>query len=346
MNRFCIIYPPTVSWGEKIYQRPHQILAEFARKGHFSILANKDDDGQGTYWFPMPGLCIANDLDSTLSSPEIRAKMSGATVVFWNSWPKLITMKDNIRPDLTVFDYIDEASEEFSHWQEGLEESIEAANLIVCASDRLYEIIRSKYPHKRTCIVKNGADLHLFQQSQAVLPNDLAQLKHRYTNIIGFHGSLQSWIDYQLIADIAAKRPDWGIVLVGPEYYLETVCKERSNIHFLGHKPYQELHHYVRHFDVGLIPFQVRKLTHSSNPIKMYEYLAAGIPVVATPIHECVQFQPYVRIAHSADEFVQKIGEAIHVTQQERLTYRTIAQQHAWTERVNKILSELRGLRT
>ncbi len=344
MEKYTIIYPPIISWNDKIFQRPHQLLAEFARQGHFSILANLTDDKRGLYWFPMDRLCISNRLEETLQNPDIQKKVKGTTTVFWNSWPKIFRLKDKIKPDIHVFDYIDEASEEFYHWQEGLVESISSADLVVCSSNRLFNLVSEQYPEKRIRIVKNGADIRPYLVRSPPIPDELAELKQRYSCIVGFHGSLQSWVDYRLIAGIADKRPDWGIVLVGPEYCPADVCKKKANVHLLGFKPYKELYQYVTHFDVGIIPFQVRQLTHSSNPIKMYEYLAAGVPVVATPIQECVQYQPYIRIAGSADDFIVKIEEARNVGEQEKRNYRIVARKNSWEERVHSILKELKAI--
>lgn len=342
--KYTIVYPPTISWHEPIFQRPHQLQSEFARQGHFAVLVNLWDDGKGNYWFAADHLCISNNLADTLNSPEIMNLMKDTKVVFWVTWAKTMYLKDLVKPDIIVFDYIDEAAEEFSHWQEKLDHCLDIADVIFVTSRRLFELVQHLYP-KKTFLVRNGADIHQYLEGDYHIPPDLEHLKERYKYIVGFHGSLQSWVDYPLIKEMALERPDWGFALVGPEYYPADILKDVSNIHFLGIKSYHTLLHYVKNFDIGIIPFQVRDLTHSSNPIKMYEYLASGIPVVATPIKECLELQPYVRIAATGSESVDKIEEAIRSAKDEKERYIEIAKANSWAQRVKDILAVLGELR-
>lgn len=96
-------------------------------------------------------------------------------------------------------------------------------------------------------------------------------------------------------------------------------------------------------FDVGIIPFQVRDMTNSASPIKMYEYLVAGIPVVATPIKECEALSPYVRTATTGKGYILKIEKAIKVSKYERQGYLKIAQKNSWTQRVETIAGILKN---
>lgn len=340
MKKYSIIYPPTISWHEPIFQRPHQLQSEFARQGHFAVLANLVGDNKGTYWFENRNLCISNDLEATLQSPEIKNLMAGTRIVFWVTWPKTMYLKDIVQPDIVVFDYIDECTEEFYHWEENLDYCMNIADIITVTSQRLLDLVKPRYPGK-ICLIRNGADTRQYLQEYFYLPPDLKLLKEKYEYIVGFIGSLQSWVNYNLIKEMALELPEYGFALVGPEYYPADILKTVPNIHFLGYKKYNTLLHYVKNFDVGIVPFQVRDLTHSSNPIKMYEYLAAGVPVVATPIQECRALEPYVRTAVTAGESVRKIKEAILSAKNEKEKYIQIAVANSWSQRVKDILSIL-----
>ncbi|MFV9510025.1 glycosyltransferase [Tepidibacillus sp. LV47] len=344
MPRYTIIYPPTVSWHEPIFQRPHQLLKEFARQGHFSIFANKVTDGHGDYWFASENLCISNDLKATLDHPMIKEKVKETKVVLWVTLPETIDLKDLVHPDIIVFDYIDESTEEFSAWKYKLDESMELADIIFVASKKLYDLTHAQYPQK-TYLLPNAADIRKYFQKKYILPKDLRPLKRKYKLIVGFIGSLQSWVDYKLIKEMAILRPKWGFVLIGPEYFPATILKRIPNVHFLGPKRYRILHHYVKNFDVGIIPFQVREMTNSSSPIKMYEYLAAGIPVVATPIKECKRLSPIVRIARTGKGSVKKIEEAIYYSKKEKHLYLQIAKNNSWEKRVQEIILKFNGMR-
>ena len=339
-NRYTIIYPPLVSWHDDIFQRPHQLLREFARQGDQAIFANINPDGKGIHWFAEPNLCISNDLMSTLCDLKIKSMIRNTKVVFWINQPERMRFHSLINPDITVYDYIDEYVEEFAHWQVGFDDCLERADVIVTTSDRLMEQTQIRYPNK-TVLIRNGADVNHFSAEGLGIPEDLAHIKEKHQYIVGFHGSLFSWIDYALIRDIALLRPEWGIVLVGPEYHWEEICKGVANIHFLGPKLYNNLPSYVKHFDVEIIPFEVRNMTQSANPIKMYESLAAGVPIVATPIRECINLSPLIRIGRNAEEFVGQIEVALEVKSSEQATYQSVATENSWAERVRAIHSVL-----
>lgn len=339
MRRYTVIYPPTVSWNEPIYQRPHQLMAEFARQGHLAIFVNKIPDGRGVDWFEDENLCISNDLLSTLCDPQIKNRMKGTRVILWVTYAKTMGLKSLVRPNICVFDYIDEGVEEFAEWQNDIEEGLAGGDVIFTTSQNLYEQTQCKYPG-RTFLLSNGADIYLFTKD-AVIASDLNNLRKHYEHIIGFHGTLVSWVDFELIRDIARTCPQWGIVLIGPDCGLPDNFKSVPNIHYLGSRPYKELASYVKYFDVGMIPFEVRQVTHSANPIKMYEYLAAGVPLVATPIRECVKLSPIVRIGKNSSEFISQIKEAIQAKKQEQQQYLKIAYENSWTARVHHALEVL-----
>lgn len=339
--RYTVIYPPVVRWDEHIFQRPHQLQLEFAKQGEFAILANAQNDGKGLHWNPHENLLVTNDLAKTLQTPSVKEKMAGTKVVFWVTFPGSMKYFDVVKPDIFVFDYIDECVDEFSHWIEGIYDCMDKSDFTVVTSERLREIVEPKYPNK-TVLCRNGADVRQYFQETTVVPDDMKPLKAKYETIIGFHGSLQSWVDFDLIREVAEKRPDWGFAMVGPEYHPNSKkIHGIENVHLLGPKFYNVLNPYVSNFDVGIIPFELRDMTQSSNPIKMYEYLACGIPVVSTPLKECTDLAPYVRSGTTADEFVAAIEEALANREQEKDMYRKIAHDNSWTARVKQIIGEL-----
>lgn len=339
LRRYTVIYPPTVSWNEPIYQRPHQLMAEFARQGHLAIFVNKIPDGNGIDWFASENLCISNDLLSTLSDSRIRDMIQGTRVVLWVTYAKTMAFQSIINPQLCIFDYIDEGVEEFAEWQKDIENGLASGDVIFTTSRNLFEVTQTKYPN-RTYLLPNGADIYQFTKDVPIA-SDLENLRRNYEHIIGFHGTLVSWVDFSLIREIALNCPNWGIVLIGPDCGLPDACKNTANIHYLGSRPYSELVSYVRYFDVGIIPFEVRQVTHSANPIKMYEYLAAGVPLVATPIRECVNLSPVVRIAKDHSEFITQIKAALRAKKQEQALYLKIAYENSWAQRVHHALEVL-----
>jgi glycosyltransferase involved in cell wall biosynthesis len=125
--------------------------------------------------------------------------------------------------------------------------------------------------------------------------------------ILGFHGLIADWVDLPLIAELARMRPQWSIVLVGRGDTDLSPIQGLPNVHVLGHRPYERLPEYLRGFDIALLPFVVNELTLAANPLKLREYLAAGLPVVAAPLPEIARFEGLVSLASTAQEYLQKI---------------------------------------
>jgi glycosyltransferase involved in cell wall biosynthesis len=149
-------------------------------------------------------------------------------------------------------------------------------------------------------------------------------------------------VDVSLVRDIARLRPDWSFVLVGPQYSgaisgsdagIDSLA-ETPNVHLLGPRPYPDVPAYLEAFDVATIPFKISGLTEDTNPIKLYEYLAAGVPVVSTPLPEVLAV-PGVRVAQSPEDFVTQIGAALQERDdpQLRAARMAVAAENSWQKR-------------
>jgi len=160
--------------------------------------------------------------------------------------------------------------------------------------------------------------------------------------VIGYYGALARWFDYDLLRRVALLRPDYQFVLIGPDYdgtvELSEILKI-NNIHWLGVKPYAELSHYLQYFDVATIPFKINEITHSTSPLKLFEYMAGEKPIVITPMQESMQY-PGVLIGEDAKQFAQKLDTALKMRDDQ--TYlshlRQIALENTWEKRAEEIL--------
>jgi glycosyltransferase involved in cell wall biosynthesis len=128
--------------------------------------------------------------------------------------------------------------------------------------------------------------------------------------VIGFHGLIADWVDVELLASVARRFPEGSLVLVGKTTTDISMLERLPNVHLLGRKPYAELPDYCKGFDVALNPFRINELTLNSNPLKVREYLAAGLQVVSTPAPEVVRLN-HCRIAAGPDEFAREIERAL-----------------------------------
>ena len=182
---------------------------------------------------------------------------------------------------------------------------IERADLVVVSASRLYE---TKRPfNSNTHLIPHGVDIDHFRaacRSATQVPDDCPAVR---PPVVGFFGLIADWVDLQVIRFLACNRPDWSFLLVGEIRTDVTALRELPNVHLLGRRPYRDLPGYCKAFDVAILPFVVNELTLAANPLKVREYLAAGLPVVATPLPEVRRLGNLVRCARTGDEFLEQI---------------------------------------
>ncbi|MBN1426307.1 glycosyltransferase [Candidatus Fermentibacteria bacterium] len=154
--------------------------------------------------------------------------------------------------------------------------------------------------------VSNGFDEDLFAAPKAEPPRLRVIPRPR----VGFIGGLAHWLDGDLLEAAARARPSWSFVLVGPIAEVKGLLPEAPNIHWLGPCARNDVPAYMTGFDVGMVPFAATPLTRTVNPLKAYEYLAAGIPVVSTRMPE-LDHLPIIRQASSPEEFVAEVQHAL-----------------------------------
>jgi glycosyltransferase involved in cell wall biosynthesis len=212
----------------------------------------------------------------------------------------------------------------------GLEADLcRAADLVIATSSTLCEERRTF--NSNTHWVPNGADIAHFSQPAA--PNaDLLRLAHP---VAGFIGGLSQWLDMDLVARVADLRPRVTFVLIGPIGTDISVVQTRPNVVLLGPRPYAALPSYLAGMDVALIPFRQDRVTSHADPIKAYEYLAAGLPVVATDLPALRRFERFVRLADSAESFAAQLDAALAESADPHRRAERLAEAagHSWAQR-------------
>jgi teichuronic acid biosynthesis glycosyltransferase TuaH len=158
---------------------------------------------------------------------------------------------------------------------------------------------------------------------------------------------LAQWFDYGLLAQAASVRSDCEFLLIGPD--LDGTLADRlprlPNVRWIGEKKYEELPAYLHRFAVATIPFLVNDITKATSPVKLFEYMAGGKPIVTTDMPECRKHS-CVLAARDPDEYVAMLGEAIDCGKQE--SYRRLldeeARNNTWQARVRQIIAQLDAL--
>ena len=180
---------------------------------------------------------------------------------------------------------------------------IEVADLVVTTSAKLSEIVSPLAPN---VLIRNAGEVDYFKSA----PARLAYLSER--RVVGYLGAVADWFDIELIVSAAGRHPEWDFVLVGAKTLRSTAGAERlENMKWIGEVPYAEAAAWVHSFDVALIPFKLTELTLCTNPVKVYEYLAAGKPVVATALPEVQAMGGIAHVAADHDHFIELLETAM-----------------------------------
>ena len=182
------------------------------------------------------------------------------------------------------------------------------SDLVIVSADRLYESKKKTNP--RTVLIRHGVDFNHFRKAldpETVVP---AEIRNLPRPVIGFFGLIADWVDLDLIAAVADKFSSGSIVMLGKATTDTSVLERIPNVHLLGRKSYETLPAYCKGFDVALMPFRINELTLNANPLKVREYLAAGLPVVSTAIPE-VEVLGLCRIGHDRESFIREVELAL-----------------------------------
>ncbi len=211
------------------------------------------------------------------------------------------------------------------------------ANLVIVSAEKLFET--KKDFNENTFIIRHGVDFSHFRKAldeNTKIPAEIANLPKP---IIGFHGLLADWVDFELLKKTAEHFKNGSVVLIGKI----TVDAERKvkildnvpNIHFLGRKPYSELPAFCKGFDVALNPFVINNLTLSANPLKVREYLAAGLEVISTDIPE-VRILDYCLIGETHADFINQIEQALK-TPKSKTEISDSIKNESWESRIDEL---------
>lgn len=223
------------------------------------------------------------------------------------------------------------------------EETTRKADLVFVASATLLESKRSL--NAGTHVSPHGVDLDHFAQARSERIETPADIQDLPGPVIGFFGLIEQWIDLDLVDYLAEQRPDWTFVLVGRIAVPEKNVPRRSNIRYLGVRPYAQLPQYGARFDAAIIPYRLTRQVLHANPIKLREYLAMGKPIVSVSTPEIDKYADVVRIARTREEFLAKLSEVIAAgpceadvrNRVERVT------RESWDARLRTVLDVVRG---
>ena len=350
-----IIWLGVIDWHFRI-QRPQHLAAHLADAGarvfYISIVFEQADQ-RGRFRIietPHPGifevrLRLAGELSESiyqglsatavgelqLALDELIAMLGIAIPVVVVQHPAWHQVACGVAGATVVYDCLDLATG-FSNVAKSLGQLetalLASADLVVAASRPLAEHVARQRP---AVLIRNAADIEFFGRG---FTERLAGERP----VIGYFGAIADWFNIEWIEHCAAARPHWEFRLIGRTDGCDiSRAAQLPNVTFFGEKPYEELPPFLQQVDVAVIPFKLMELTRCTNPVKLYEYMAAGKPVVAARMPEVVEATDLVYIADDAGSFTDRLDQALAedsvALRQRRQEW---AREHNWANRARQ----------
>jgi glycosyltransferase involved in cell wall biosynthesis len=374
-DRFDIVYFSSIDWNHT-WQRPQQLASRLARYGkvlyisplglrsvvltdwarilrriafEFSRPVTASNQRLTVHtpllYLPLPESPLANRINGWLLHRTIAQWMKRHQIhrpIVWMGVPSPVALEaiKSIEVRLTVYDCLDNFSlfhQDAPYIVEAEQQIVSRTQIVFATAAELLE--RMKLINPRTYLLPNAADYEHFAYDairDLPPPREMASLRKP---ILGYIGEMAQWFDFDLVHNVALQHPAWNIVLIGLVHVdLAHKLFRLPNVFPLGRKSYSELPAYLRCFDLCLLPFKINALTSAVNPVKLYEYLAAGKPVVSTPMREVWQYQDVVRIAERS-EFSAAIKTELETDSEAKIQQRlVVARRNTWDQRIEEIL--------
>lgn len=224
---------------------------------------------------------------------------------------------------------------------------LKRADLVTVTSKRLFEMMRER--NRNVHLVLNAGDVSLFLPSVSPSPLPSPYTRRGGQRILGTVGSLDGYkFDFELLEKIARQKPEWNITLIGElvvdrDHQVVERLSALPNVNWLGAIPREKVPGYVHQFDVCLIPYRANQYNAASFPLKFWEFMASGKPIVVSGVPELKEYQPLIAYAENADKFIQMCEVAFKegsVRAAERIA---LAKQHGWEQRAERLLSLLKN---
>lgn len=267
--------------------------------------------------------------------------------IFWLYYPIVAPVLPRFKPGLAVVHVVDDWTAFAgtpATYRQVEEQALRQADLVITSSQPLYDM--NKALNTNTYLVRHGADVELFARASdpaTPVPDDLRALPGP---LIGYYGALHK-LDGELIRYLAQSRPGWSFVFIGPVRGAQGAdlswARGLPNVHFLGSRPHNALPGYLKGFNAVLFPFKVDKISYSMCPLKVYECLPAGAPVVSQWIPEIDVLGELVYAARTRKEFLAKLEEALNELPARRQQRMDFAKTCTWEAMVSRIEQLLEG---
>jgi glycosyltransferase involved in cell wall biosynthesis len=286
---------------------------------------------------------VLNRMILTLNIRSFLSRKKARRIILWTSCPTAEGLMGRLREEKKIYYCADEYSEYPGYSKKvvmELEQSLlSKVDTVLVVSDKLYQS-KSRY-NRNIFLMPHGVEFKHFSKirlNSAELPGDMRDIKKP---IIGFYGSIQKWIDFELLQKIS-QDVDWSLVLIGPVITDISLLRGKENVYFLGDKDYKLLPFYLKGFDVCIVPYKLTEYILNVRPLKLFEYMASGKPIVSTPLPTVLSYKEMVRIGYTHEEFIQQIEKSLEEKDESLIQKRIdLARENSWENLVKKNLKKL-----
>lgn len=269
--------------------------------------------------------------------------------IVWAYHPAFADALEKLPRKLLVYDCVDEYTafpnyEPVADWIADKERRLcEKADLVFTTSRALYEDKKSYNP-EHTHLVHNVGDAEHFKQAleaETPIADDMADLSGP---VVGFVGAVSDYkLNEEWLLALARAKPEWDVVVIGPVGVSDpstdvSAMKDADNIHLLGYRDYDDLPTYLKGFDVAAIPYRINDYTRSVFPIKFFEFLATGTPVVISALPALTEYYDAVEVAEDADDFVARCEAALADGEAGTDRRVELAEQNSWWSRIDEMM--------
>lgn len=337
-------------WGS-VYQRPQHLISRMAQ--HYKILFVEEPipfehrDEENEYLLDIindnlhvlkPKVKRIEDIKNVLNPLLKNCELE----IGWFYSPAFSPLITNFVFDTVIYDCMDE----LSLLQEAPAQLITQEKFLMAEAHIVFTGGKSLYDSKKTC----HSNVHCFASSvdrshfekamgEVEIPEDIKYIKKP---VVGFFGVIDERINLDLLRETARLLPNVGFAMIGPiKKIREENLPREKNIYYLGMKSYSDLPHYIKAFDIAMIPYAINDATQFKSPTITLEYMAAGKPIISTAIQDIVsEYGHCITIVETAEEFADKIEHIWKIHQEDHSTeYNEILEKTSWDETVYQMLT-------
>jgi glycosyltransferase involved in cell wall biosynthesis len=279
----------------------------------------------------------------------LRRKLAMKEFQLWTFLPNAVEYVGSLGESMVVYYCIDEWSK--MSYLDG-EKMAQMEHQLCRRSDVVFATAHSLLEAKQgfnpeTYLASHGVDYEHFSKALAESTTVAPEIAHLEGPTLGFFGLIHEWIDLDLVAFLAERHPDWNIVLIGKACVDMSRVEHLPNVHLTGRKSYDELPQFCKGLSVGLIPFCVNEMTVHVNPIKLREYLSAGLPVVSTALPEVCHYGEHCHVASTYEEFEHGVMEALRRdTPEQRRRRSDSMREETWEKKVESVKTHVARVKT